>query len=437
MNGKHRTTKIDSLILARNLVYAFVGVVLIGSAAAASSHQAPSLGQTIAVPLDYKAPNLGSRSLYFEFGSPYERTKPTVFIIADAQQFYVRRGEVSNLQRALVGDAFNVVGIVGRGSSQEFIHAALDLNGQPDWVRAWQIFNSEQWIEDIEAVRRKVVGNSGKILLYGRSGGAFLVHQYLAKYGAHVQRAFTQAALNPFIVNELRLNSDHFWEEIGAQNRDLQSILRSVLERRANERETIIMTLQRQNFFVPPEQLPAARAGLIHALAAGDERLYEEARKQDQVDAIQKLNESVEGIPIRVRLYEFFSPSGARQRLGGEAIYPDLENQYNIAKPLVMLADAGKISSPIFNSAALHQLETEVFILAGRWDHTADYRSSIALAANYPRHYLFVANDNHTFENLNKSGDTDRILRAFLESGLSSAKLREALNTAESLRWSE
>src|ERR1700687_4165061 len=121
MNSKHRTTKIASLILSRHLVYAFVGVVSIGWGAKASAQQAPPLGQTITVPLDYKTPNLGSRSLYFEFGAPYEGTKPTVFIIADAQQFYVRRGEVPNLQRALSGDAFNVIGIVGRGSSQEFI----------------------------------------------------------------------------------------------------------------------------------------------------------------------------------------------------------------------------------------------------------------------------------------------------------------------------
>src|SRR5262249_54207146 len=150
------------------------------------------------------------------------------------------------------------------------------------------------------------------------------------------------------------------------------STLRTVLDRRANERETILMTLQRQNFFVPLEQLPAARADLIRALAKGDEQRYEEARKNYQVDLTQQTLGSSAGIPVRVRIFEFFYRSGARQRLGGEAIYPDLENQYNIAKPLVVLADSGKISSPTFNFADLHKLDTEVFVLAGRWDHTAD-----------------------------------------------------------------
>jgi hypothetical protein len=121
-----------------------------------------------------------------------------VFIIADAQQFYVRRGEVANLKRALFGDAFNVVGIVGRGFSQEFIRAALDAHGQPDWIQAWQIFNSEQWIDDIDAVRRKVVGNNGKIILYGRSGGAFSCSSILGQIRHACAESIYSSCPEPF-----------------------------------------------------------------------------------------------------------------------------------------------------------------------------------------------------------------------------------------------
>lgn len=427
MNDRHTISKI---LLS-------VCITLLALNSQTYSQEVSPLGQTIAVPLDYKNPNLGSKSLYFELGAPFERSKPTVFIIADGQQFYVRAKAVANLQQSLFGNGVNVVGIVGRGASQEFTRAALDSKGQPDWVRAWQIFNSEQWVDDIDTVRRKIVGDRGKVILYGRSGGAFLIHQYLAKYGMHALRAYTQAPLNPFIVNELRLNTDHFWEEIGAQNKDLQSMLLSVLQKRASERETIIKTLQRQNFFVPLEQLPGARADLIRALSKGDSQRYEEAQKEYQVDLTKQSLNPPEGIPIRVRIYEFFYPSGAKQKLGGEAVYPDIENQYNIAKPLVLLADQGKIPAPTFNFATLHRLNAEVFVMAGRWDHTADYRSSIALASYYPRHYLFIANDNHTFDTLNKSGSTDRIVRAFLQYGLSSDETIKALSAAEPFRWKE
>lgn len=49
--------------------------------------QSTSLGRTVEVPLDYRNPNLAHAPLYFEFGAPYDRKKPVVFIITDAQLF--------------------------------------------------------------------------------------------------------------------------------------------------------------------------------------------------------------------------------------------------------------------------------------------------------------------------------------------------------------
>src|SRR5689334_13540832 len=69
------------------------------------------LGKTLSVPLDHKNRHLGMASLYYEFGAPYDPTKPVIFVISDAQQFYVRKGSVAQLQQSLFGSAFNVVGI--------------------------------------------------------------------------------------------------------------------------------------------------------------------------------------------------------------------------------------------------------------------------------------------------------------------------------------
>src|SRR2546430_10390831 len=98
-------------------------------------------------------------------------------------------------------------------------------------------------------------------------------------------------------------------------------------------------------------------------------------------------------------------------------VQPLIETQYHFTQPLIRLVESGEIPAPTFDITAAHRLDTEVFILAGRADEAVDYRASIALAAHYPHHYLFIANDNHTFEKLNKSGDSNRIVRAFLESG--------------------
>jgi pimeloyl-ACP methyl ester carboxylesterase len=395
------------------------------------------LGQTIEVPIDHQAPGKGRAPLYYEFGAPYDPKKPVVFVIADGQQFFMRKGAVAPMQKNSFGDGVNVVGIVGRGATKPFRDATLDDRGRPDWEKGWRVFNSGQWVEDIEAVRKAVVSEQGQVSLYGRSGGAMLVHEYLARHGEHVGRAFTAAAVDPFHEGELGLNSDHFWQEIGAYDAKLQAALLDVLRRRADDRPRILMTLQRQNFFVPPERLQRARADLIRALAAGDDRRYEEARKAYQVDIITALEDSPEGIPIAVREFEFLYPSGALSRLKGEAVYPNLENTYNSARPLVDLCKAGKIPEPSLDRARLHGLQTEVLIVAGRRDHTVDYRTSIALAACYPRSSLFIADDDHMFGKLEKSGALTKLMRAFLGSGLSSAEWRDALKAAAPHRWRE
>jgi len=396
-----------------------------------------SIGRTIQVPLDYKNPALGKVPLYYELGAAFDTGKPVVFIIADGQQFYVTRGSIATLRKTIFGNDFNVVGIVGRGFSTEFTRAALDGVGHPDWLKAWQIFNSEQWVEDIESVRQDLVGRTGKILLYGASGGGTLVHEYLMHYGSHVARCYTESAAIPDLNRELRIDTDRFWEEIGAGDSDLQPMLLNVLKQHPAERTSILLALQRQHFFVHTEKLAAARADFIRGLDKGDLSVLERARKEYQVDAILGLFNSPTGMPISVRELEFIYPTGAFERLQTNRVDPYIESEYTFLKPLVELVNAGKIPPPSSQLAAVHQLNTEVFLIAGRWDEAVDYRTSIALAFSYPVHHLFIADDNHLFSKLNASGIRSRLMRTFLKYGLRSAEFNDALRAAESYRWQE
>jgi pimeloyl-ACP methyl ester carboxylesterase len=395
------------------------------------------VGRTISVPLDYSNPSEHA-PLYFELGAPFTSDKPTVFVIADGQQYYVREGSVAELQKNLFGDGFNVVGIVGRGSTPEFVKASLDQNGKTDWEKSWRIFNSDQWVGDIDSVRKSLLGASGKIYLYGRSGGAYLVHQYLSKHGMHTERAFTQSAVNPFLVRNLSINLDKFWEELGAQDPKLQKTFKMVLEKRPEERIKILMTFQRQHFFVPADKLPEARSELIQALAADNSEKYKEALNKYEVESVLELLASHDSIPLLVRVFEFFYPSNMFQKLENrEAIYPQIENWYNFNSPLIDLVKAGKIKVSNFDFKALHKLETEVFILAGRQDEVVDYRTSIALAYSYLRHMLFIADDSHVFSKLTEAGLSNRIVQSFLMHGIDSPELAEALTAAEPYRWKE
>ena len=92
--------------------------------------------------------------------------------------------------------------------------------------------------------------------------------------------------MNPLMSRQLRIEPDRFWEEIGAQDRELQALLSKALEQHSEERLKILITLQRQHFFVPAEKLRMAQAELIRALAKGEMGFYEKARKEYQVEEI-------------------------------------------------------------------------------------------------------------------------------------------------------
>jgi pimeloyl-ACP methyl ester carboxylesterase len=405
------------------------------TAFARTSDAQSALGRTLKVPLDYSNIARGTAPLYFELGASFDKSKPTVIVVADGQQFFVRRGAVAALQNELFGSAFNVVGIVTRGTTPQFIKASLDPSGQPDWATAWRIFNSAQWINDIESVRKTLVGENGKILLYGRSGGAYLVHQYLQRYGIHVSRVFTQSAVNPLTNRRLNIGVDNFWKEIGDQDPLLQNTLRRGLELHASERLGILMTLQRQHFYVSADRLPHERAELINSLVDDNLSLYLKDRKQYEVDDVTEMSKSNDIIPQNVRVLELILPSGAFDDTSSAEIHPLIESQRHFLEPLLDLVKRGKIRVPPFDSVPAHFLKTEVFVLAGRWDEAVDYRTSIALASMYPRNFLFIADDNHVFSKLTSTGTGTEMLRAFMQFGIYSTEFSAAVARCRPLEW--
>ena len=400
--------------------------------------QAPEpIGAFLRVPLDHEQPSGATIELYYELGAPFDRRLPTLLVVADGQQFYIRRGAMSDLQASLFGPGFNVVGLVGRGLTPEAVKAALGPEGRPDWEKSWRLFRAEQWIEDLETLRATLVGRRSRVLLFGQSGGALLVRQYLAVHGDHVRRAVSAAPVEPFLVGGMGLATDRFWEEIGAGGRELQDAMLSAIARFGSDRVALAMTLQRQNFFVPRDRLGEERAHLIRALAAGETDTYARARDEYQVAEAKVLLDLPEGIPARVRMYELFQPSDGLARLAGSGFHPDLENQRNFAAPLLDLMARGRIEAPALDRGAFHRLATEILVIGGRWDHTVDYRTVFVQAAGYAHGTLFLADDDHMLGRLKAGGDPARLSAGFLRDGPASEAWREALARAAPLRFSE
>jgi hypothetical protein len=397
---------------------------------------AEPISRTIAVPLDHTNPAMGAAQLPIEFGAAFDSAKPTVIVVVDGQQFYLRKGSVAELQQQRFGDAFNVVGILGRGATDAFIAATRGAGETTDWRKAWQIFRTEQWMGDIEAVRRALVGDEGNVYLYGASGGADLIHQFLLRYGRHVSRAYTGSPGNDALARELRLRDEGTWDDLsGDPAREAK--LQKVLAAHPTERVAIVTALQRQHYFVSAADLPRERNALIEALARWDTAAFAHAREEYQVDAILDLERSPRGVAIAVREFEFLYASGAYRRLEDGHLHPSIEAQYSGTKPLIDLAVGGEIAPPRFDVTPAHALSTEVFLLAARWDEAIDYRISIALAYSYPHHELFLSDDNHMFGKANAGGLQSRLVQTFFRYGLGSPELRKVLDEIEWYRWHE
>ncbi|HTV10198.1 MAG TPA: hypothetical protein VMD97_14235 [Candidatus Aquilonibacter sp.] len=396
--------------------------------------------KTVDVAFDRKNPGMGTFALQYELGRKFDPAKPTVFVIADGQQFYVRPGAIAPLQDELFGDRFNVVGIIGRASNSHVLEK-IKAGGQIDWRLAYDLLRSEEWVDDIEAVRQAVVGDSGLISLYGRSGGGLLVHQYMAKYPDHVRTAFTQAAVNRFIDAEFHLNSDHFWDEVGQYDRSLQDLLTAAIAAHPSDRDKIMLLLQRQNFFVPAAQLNHARADLIRTLSTWDSAKLADYSKRYQVDQVLQQLRDAANPAANVRLYEFYAPLSSlidqKDAHSSGRINPDVEVLRMFAAPLLKLAKEGRIRFPTMNLSNLNRVGGSVYLLAAVYDHTADYRSQIALASHFQNYRLLLLADDHDFLALSKTGLYPALIQAALLEGADGLGVRKVEAGLASLRYSE
>jgi pimeloyl-ACP methyl ester carboxylesterase len=403
-----------------------------------------TIGQTdslldfqLKVPVDYSNPKLGLTTIYYELGDIFLVKKPTVFIISDAQQFYVKKGSVKQLQNSLFDSTFNVVGIIGRNNNDVLKNSVIDYKGNINWTYAYNIFTWQQYVNDIDAVRKKLLGRNGRINLYGQSGGGLLAHQYLSVYGKFVDKAFTGAAVNYSLDNESGINHDKFWEETCDQDSTFPIRFSQLINKNYFPRDLIAMLFQRQNFFVKPDSLVYERNKLLNLLLMNDTASLNDYKIKYQIKDILSFYDSPDGIPIKVRLFEFILPLLKNFKIETYKLRPNIENLYFSSLPLIEVFNKNQIKPIQINLKHLHLLETDVFILSGRWDHTADYRSQIALASIYRNHYLFIANDNHTFISLKNDGLYNKLLIAFLKYGKQDILFANVIRNCESYRWTE
>jgi len=419
----------------RDLMLAGLALLPAGASARIASAQAPPLAFDVEVPVDHDRPALGRFALPCEWGAPRQAGRPTVVAIADAQQYYVRPGGAARLQRELFGDGLNVLTIVGR-SRAPGLAPRIAPGGTPDWDSAVRLLNWRQWARDVEAVIRRLALRPGELCLYGRSGGAHLIHQLLTLRPDLNARAYVQAAVNHELDMRWGVSPDPFWAEFSAAEPAAARALAAFAASHAERRRDLVLVLQRQHFFVPLDELPAARLAAARAFLDGDEARIGELRSRYQVDLLERNRDSAEGVGSAVRVHEFAAPH-ADPRRRSDRLDPDVEALFHYSRPLSDAAAPPHPSVPTADWSRLREQRSEVLQVAGRHDQTCDYRTQIGLSGLTRNSRLLLLDDDHVFKRWTESGSQPALLQAFFRHGGDSPQFRRALAAMAALRWRE
>ena len=192
--------------------------------------------RSIELPIDYNNPQEGTFFLYYQLSSNFDFNRPTIFFLYDTQQEYGRPGKVDELAKDsdyCFYDLFNVVRYQMRGRKYSFINLK-NADSTVNWEKAYRVLSSKQVIEDIERVRQDLFSGKldTKIYMFGRSGGGYLVEEYLVKYSKHVKRAFIESACNPFIMKDLGyIESKYLYNTLNAIDSNLYTRLKLIIKK--------------------------------------------------------------------------------------------------------------------------------------------------------------------------------------------------------------
>ncbi len=127
---------------------------------------------------------------------------------------------------------------------------------------------------------------------------------------------------------------------------------------------------------------------------------------------------------------------GAEYMLNPDPAYidPFYGSLNKLCEPFLQLIKEKKVLAPTFPPLEkFKEVETEIFYLAGKYDHVSDYRIGIELGKYFKNYELFIADDNHT---MTIYKDCYPLLRnAFFKYGIGSEELQEVRNSISCKEW--
>lgn len=393
--------------------------------------------RSIELPVDYSNPGEGTFIQFYEITSNFDFNKPTIFFFQDAQQEYGVPGGVDDLAKSYqFFDSFNVLRYQHRGREYSYIELK-NRDGTVNWELAYRLLSSNQVIEDIEHIRKDLFKRApdAKILIYGRSGGGYLVQQYLAKYSQYVHRAFIGAAPNPIILEQLgHPESKYFYNELNDIDNMIYEKLEKVLQKNIVPDYQLLWILKGIPYKSknPRDELNE----LIDELYEGRKSLYTSYLQRKGFDFSKKMipEKDMKGWDIGSRLRPVEVSAEYMLDHYPEYIDPFYVCLKKSCEPYLRLIEEKKVKAPAFDTLEkFKDVESDIFYLAGKHDHVSDYRIGIELGKYFKNYELFIADDNH---NMTIYKECYPLLRnAFFKYGIGSEELQQVRNSMNCKEW--
>jgi pimeloyl-ACP methyl ester carboxylesterase len=387
----------------------------------------------VEIPLDHRDPGLGTFMLYYELSSNFDYAQPTVFYIVDSQQY--AHGADFMAERYEFSDSLNLVLIEYRGREHSPIEVK-NADGNVDWEKAYHLFASHQAVDDIDAVRRDLFSDhpDTKINFYGRSGGAYLIHEYLSKYPRNAARAFTRAAPSPLVMHmQGNPESRYLMESLNAIDPSLHGKLETVLQRQEIPSHKLLWLLLQLPYGDP--DAPDLQAQIINELYEGESATYDEYNARPRYDLSAELMAQLErqmGVGSYLRPLECDGP----YLLGLQPDYVDpvYVTMRFISAPYVSLIEDQGLPGPEYPPLESYRdVNAEVFYLAGKDDHMSPWSIAVELENWFPNYQYFIADDTHI---MSEHPECYPLLRnAFLMHGLGSEELEDAIGSPQCAEW--
>ncbi|MBF0543949.1 MAG: hypothetical protein HQM08_05940 [Candidatus Riflebacteria bacterium] len=157
----------------------------------------------IVLPIDHNHPERGQFKSFYIFSPSYKVGSCPIFVLTDGQMNLVgMKPDFDFFEGRLKGQSYVLFST--RGQFPTSFPEVYNENGSLKIEEAVKLLDSDQQIEDIEAVRCQMLKEGklpkdGKIMIFGASGAGILAQQYIEKYGKYVSRAFLEVTGAPDI----------------------------------------------------------------------------------------------------------------------------------------------------------------------------------------------------------------------------------------------